>query len=158
MMTMFIQLEDGTPSGHPILEDNFRVLFPNTSFPRYFTAGVVEPLGYGVYDFSNQPEPSRYEKVIEITPVRSDAGIWRQTWAVVAMDDAEKVAADELKAEQVRNERNWILLASDWVVVKSYETGEVVPAAWVSYRQSIRDITTQEGFPYSVIWPTKPNF
>jgi hypothetical protein len=29
-------------------------------------------------------------------------------------------------------------------------------AAMTTYRQALRDITDQEGFPYSVTWPTKP--
>ncbi|MGA0926878.1 MAG: phage tail assembly chaperone [Burkholderiaceae bacterium] len=28
--------------------------------------------------------------------------------------------------------------------------------AWASYRQALRDITGQAGFPYAVTWPTKP--
>ena len=28
--------------------------------------------------------------------------------------------------------------------------------AWATYRQALRDITEQTGFPYSMIWPTKP--
>ena len=31
-MTMFIQLVDGQPVGHAVTEENFRMLFPGTSF------------------------------------------------------------------------------------------------------------------------------
>jgi len=27
---------------------------------------------------------------------------------------------------------------------------------WATYRQALRDITAQEGFPYEVVWPPKP--
>lgn len=60
------------------------------------------------------------------------------------------------EAASVRDSRDRLLQESDWIVAKSYERGEPVPADWVSYRQALRDITTQVNFPYSVVWPTKP--
>ena len=59
-------------------------------------------------------------------------------------------------SENIRAHRGYLLQETDWVVAKSYEAGEPVPAAWASYRQALRDITGQAGFPYEVIWPTKP--
>ena len=28
---------------------------------------------------------------------------------------------------------------------------------WRTYRQALRDVPTQEGFPNTVTWPTKPS-
>ena len=56
----------------------------------------------------------------------------------------------------VRADRNSRLADCDWVVVKSSETGAAVPAAWATYRQALRDITSQTGFPENVTWPAKP--
>jgi hypothetical protein len=157
-MTLFIQLQDGQPVGFPIAEDNFRQLFSNTSFPAYFTADAVEPLGYGIYDFSNQPENlGRYEKAVEVAPVRNDYGIWRQTWAVVSMTDAEKQATDEAKAKAVRAERNWRLTASDWTQLDDTPLSNTDKAQWAAYRQALRDVTEQVGFPWDVIWPEPPH-
>jgi hypothetical protein len=152
-MTLFIKLEQGNPIGKPIVEQNFRQLFTQTSFPKYFTADIVEPLGYGIYDFSNQPEVGRYQKAVEITPVRSDAGIWRQSWQVVDMNDGEKAEVDAMESASVRAKRNYLLTASDWTQVLD---APVDQAAWSTYRQALRDITAQEGFPHNVTWPTKP--
>jgi hypothetical protein len=55
--------------------------------------------------------------------------------------------------EQVRAERNALLKASDWTQVVD---APVDQAAWSDYRQALRDLPAQEGFPYSVEWPTKP--
>ena len=65
---------------------------------------------------------------------------------------------DALKpsAEQVRGERNELLSASDWVIGFAYEKSEPVPEAWATYRQALRDVPEQEGFPENVIWPTPP--
>ncbi len=153
-MTLFIQIKDGQPVGYPIVEDNFRQIFPNTSFPTYFTADTVEWLGYGIYDFSNQPENlGRYEKVVEVAPVRNEYGIWRQTWAVANMDDAEKQVTDDAKAKSMRVERNRRLSACDWTQLAD---APVDAAAWASYRQGLRDVPNQAGFPWEVSWPVTP--
>ena len=56
----------------------------------------------------------------------------------------------------IRGQRNTELAQSDWIVSKSYEAAESVPEEWALYRQALRDITAQAGFPYTVEWPTKP--
>jgi len=152
-MTLFIQLLEGQPVGYPIAEENFRQLFPYTSFPNYFTADTVEPLGYGIYDFSNAPETGRYEKTIEVAPVRNEYGIWRQTYSVVSMTNEEKSVVDTIKAAVIREQRNAKLTFCDWTQVAD---ALVDKAAWAAYRQSLRDITNQPGFPWDIIWPEAP--
>lgn len=152
-MTLFIQLQDGQPVGYPIAEDNFRQLFPNTSFPNHFTAAAVEPLGYGIYDFANAPETGRYDKAVEVAPMRNAVGIWRQTYAVVPMTDAEKQEVDTQKAAAVRAERNWKLTACDWTQLAD---APVDSLAWANYRQMLRDVPSQPGFPWDVAWPVAP--
>ena len=57
-------------------------------------------------------------------------------------------------AASIRTQRNQLLTASDWTQVPD---APVDQAAWAVYRQALRDITTQEGFPEAVTWPVKPN-
>ncbi len=54
--------------------------------------------------------------------------------------------------DAVRNQRNRLLADTDWMALSD----NTMTPAWASYRQALRDIPTQEGFPYSVIWPAKP--
>jgi hypothetical protein len=63
----------------------------------------------------------------------------------------------EEKANQVRADRDAQLLASDWVVTRSMERGEPVPVTWTSYRESLRDVPQQGGFPDQVEWPAAPD-
>jgi hypothetical protein len=60
-------------------------------------------------------------------------------------------SAEELAAE-VRAERGRRLSETDWMALSD----STMSAEWATYRQALRDITTQEGFPYAVEWPTKP--
>jgi hypothetical protein len=60
--------------------------------------------------------------------------------------------ADELQAE-ARAQRDSLLRESDWTQVLD---APVDKAAWAAYRQALRDIPQQEGFPATVVWPTQP--
>jgi hypothetical protein len=57
---------------------------------------------------------------------------------------------------KVRKERDERLAASDWVVAKYTELGTGIPAQWTAYRQALRDIPQQPGFPVEVQWPNEP--
>lgn len=155
-MTFFIKLENGQPASNPIAEENFRQLFPHTSFPAYFTSDTVEPLGYGIYDFSNQPELQRYQKAVETSPVRNEYGIWRQAWQVVDMSAEEKTQTDANKEAQVRGERNFKLAKSDWSQLPDAPLTDAQKLQWQTYRQALRDVTSQTGFPWDVQWPAQP--
>jgi hypothetical protein len=67
--------------------------------------------------------------------------------ALVASQEPERLAS------QIRQERNTLLSECDWTQVSDAPVNQV---AWQTYRQALRDVTSQEGFPYSVTWPTKP--
>ena len=67
--------------------------------------------------------------------------------ALVASQEPERLAS------QIRQERNTLLSDCDWTQVSDAPVNQV---AWQTYRQALRDVTSQEGFPYDVTWPTKP--
>ena len=54
---------------------------------------------------------------------------------------------------EARAERNRLLINSDWTQTLD---SPVDRDAWAQYRQALRDIPSQEGFPYNVSWPTSP--
>ena len=61
----------------------------------------------------------------------------------------------DMRAADIRARRNILLAASDWTHMVSDRVIEN-QAAWAAYRQALRDITTQAGFPNEVTWPTAP--
>ena len=61
--------------------------------------------------------------------------------------------AEVLLATNARAERNALLAASDWTQVPD---APVDQAAWATYRQALRDITAQAGFPEQINWPEAP--
>jgi hypothetical protein len=152
-MSFLIKLENNIPTGNAVDELNFRMLFPETSFPSLLTANIVEPFGFGMYDFSSQPEIGRYEKVVESTPVKNEFGVFIQSWDIVPMSDEEKSEVDSWKADIVRRERNYKLMECDWTQLQD---APVNSQDWVSYRNALRDLPSQSGFPWDIIWPNKP--
>jgi hypothetical protein len=59
----------------------------------------------------------------------------------------------EYRAADVRTERNAKLSASDWTQVAD---APVDKDEWAAYRQALRDISDQEGFPWTIVWPVAP--
>ena len=154
-MTMFIQLEDGQPVGHAVTEDNFRLLFPNTSLSWPFVAEDIEPLGFGLWDFSSQPEIGIFEKVVEVDPAKDEYGRWRQTWAVAPMNEEEIAARTQQEWNAVRAQRNFRLAMCDWTQLPDAPLSNIEMQEWASYRQALRDITTQSD-PFNIEWPVSP--
>ena len=74
-----------------------------------------------------------------------------------AARDAEEAAwlasANDRAGKEQRAQRDSLLTASDWTQIPD---APVDKAAWATYRQSLRDIPQQSGFPTTVVWPTQP--
>jgi hypothetical protein len=61
--------------------------------------------------------------------------------------------ANDRKASEVRAERNIKLSETDWTQIADATADK---AAWATYRQALRNISTQAEFPNNVTWPTQP--
>lgn len=153
---------------YPLTERDIRAAHSNVSFPSPFRA----PEGYEWVFPTPQPTPSNsvLQRVREIAPTISSKGQWEQRWEVVDSfsdytDDegvlhtkAEQEAAalaqrDAEQSQVIRTDRNKRLADCDWTQVAD---APVDKAAWAAYRQALRDITTQAGFPWTVTWPEQP--
>jgi len=75
-----------------------------------------------------------------------------------AIRDAEEAAwdagANDRKAAEVRQERNKKLTATDWT--QTADVPQAVKDTYVTYRQALRDISNQSGFPNEITWPVEP--
>lgn len=68
-------------------------------------------------------------------------------------ENTYKAHRDSEKAAQVRSERDRKLSDSDWTQV---EDSPVDKEVWKTYRQALRDVPSQQGFPWNVVWPEQP--
>ena len=73
-------------------------------------------------------------------------------WA--AEQAAYAAGANDRKATEVRAERSAKLAATDWT--QGADTPQATKDKYAPYRQALRDITKQIGFPNTVVWPTQP--
>jgi len=70
----------------------------------------------------------------------------------------EEELASEYTEEQIRKQRNTLLTESDWTALSDSDLSDEKKEEWKTYRQSLRDITSNAKFPalLSSDWPTKP--
>jgi hypothetical protein len=142
---MYVKLLDGSPSKFPYNLGELKKDAPNTSFPDPISETALAD--YGVYPVTPTPAPSCDSKTHRLTQwVEEVDGAWTQTWELLQLPE-------ERAATNVRAERNRLLADCDWTQLAD---APVDSAAWAAYRQELRDITSQAGFPWDVQWPTEP--
>ena len=157
-------------SGAVMYESEFRALFPNTSMPQQlseellneFGADVVfegpQATGGTVYQYSQrdgveQIDGKWYTKYV-LGPVFTDTT--DDTGNVTSAADNEATYKAQKNAEQaksVRQSRDAKLTECDWTQV---EDAPVDKATWATYRQALRNVPTQAGFPWTITWPDAP--
>ena len=67
---------------------------------------------------------------------------------------ATSITTQEELAAAVRADRNSRLASSDWTQLR--DVPDSIAVAWQPYRQALREVTTQAGFPEAVTWPEVP--
>jgi hypothetical protein len=70
----------------------------------------------------------------------------------LAREGEWSASASSRMAIEVRRSRNKLLQKSDWMALRTLESGGDLTELH-NYRQQLRDIPTQEGFPSNVVWP-----
>jgi hypothetical protein len=148
---MFAKIENNTPVEYPIV--NIAIRFPNTSFPSDPRDADL-PAGYVRVYAGPIPQASNNEKVVTSMPVFSN-NRWVQGYEVQPLTSEEVVERLNIKTTEVRSQRNQLLAESDWTQGK--DIPNAVSEPWAVYRQLLRDVTNQQGFPYQVTWPVLPS-
>jgi hypothetical protein len=136
-------------------QGEIRQAHPNTSFPKTWSPELVNELGLDPVFDTPQPTTTRYQTASHDGVEQID-GKWCWKWKITEMDAEQKAALDAQQAAAVRSTRDARLAETDWVVIKNLELNQNIPGIWEVYRQNLRDIPTQAGFPWDITWPTKP--
>jgi hypothetical protein len=116
--------------------------------------------GGTVYQYSQasgvgQIDGKWYTKYV-LGPVFTDTTDEGVTTTALEHETAYKATKDTEQAKSVRQSRDDKLAESDWRVIKAAETATTLDAAWATYRQALRDVTGQSGFPWTITWPDAP--
>jgi hypothetical protein len=62
---------------------------------------------------------------------------------------------DAEQGKSVRDDRNKRLADCDWTQLPDAPVDRTI---WAAYREELRNVPQQEGFPWNVIWPEQPGF
>ena len=157
---MFIKTDDqNNIATYPYSIDQYRAENKNKSLPkflnnRYLATEYVFP----VYA-SDRPEYNEPTQAIRAdieNPYLDEDSEWKYYWVIVEKTE-EQIARDtEAKATEVRTQRDTLLSECDWVTLRAADTNTLLDLTWATYRQALRDVTAQDGFPYTIEWPEKP--
>lgn len=126
---------------YPQLQSEFRtglLFFPDEFLPVFFSDGKRAA---GFVD-------------IEHNGTTVTSCTWNESayleWLAQQPDPAEALAVE------VREQRDRLLKDSDWTQMPDSPLAEEKKNAWQTYRQALRDVPQQEGFPENVTWPDAP--
>ena len=137
-------------TGEIISDSEFRLRHKHTSFPRIIDEPLQEEFGIDMIFEGPQhqgPPPYSYTYRDGIEEIN---GKWYTKYTIGQRDKEE---IDNQYAENIRNRRDTLIKESDWRAVSDRQ----LEPEWKEYRQALRDISKQEGFPHDVKWPTDPD-
>jgi hypothetical protein len=143
---LLVKISNGEVDQYPYTLNDLRREHSHTSFPKTISEETLAK--YGVYSVTVPAQPN-YDYLVQ-SPVLStvpylDVDSWKLSYTVE--DQPQEIAE-----ENIRNKRNQLLDDTDWMATSD----NTLSAEMATYRQALRDITSQRGFPYEVEWPTKP--
>ena len=154
---MYVKITNGSVDTYPYSVGKLRRDNPTTSFPKKVSNEVLAE--FNVYPVVVADDPdcdSLTQKIQQAdTPTLID-GVWTVTKSITQLSDEEAQDIYDEKASSIRLQRDSKLEESDWMVIKSAETGVGLETEWATYRQALRDITDQIGFPNEINWPVEP--
>ena len=125
----------------------------NYCYARRLTDEQVTHFGVHKKQIVTPPYHDAATQHIEEGPALLIDGVWTQNYIVSDLSADESAAKVGAQWNVIRAERNKLLAESDWTQLPD---APVDAAAWATYRQALRDITT-EANPFAIVWPESPS-
>jgi hypothetical protein len=145
----YVKITNGQPENYSI--GQLRRDNPNTSFPKRPSDELLADWDVFPLTPTPRPEVDYTKNVTEGAAVLTD-GAWTQVWDVTDATPDEIAQRTDNEGQSVRSQRDYLLQQTDWMALSD----NTMTPEWAAYRQSLRDVTDQAGFPWSITWPTKP--
>jgi hypothetical protein len=160
---MLAKIENGVVTKWPLAEQYVQHENPNTSFAFPLNDGTLAQFGFARFEYTDPPAYDiEFQEAKEITP-KLNGLVAVQSWEIKEKYTAEEKAAYIIKRDQeqlvfrqktARQQRDTLLTATDWTQVA--DVPQVTKDKWAPYRQALRDVPQQSGFPWTVNWPDQP--
>jgi len=156
-------------SGELKTQGEIRKLNPNMSLPKVWNDNVHDALGIDPVFETPKPDTTGDYKVVVRDGAEQDANSnWVQKWVERDMfsdttedgvtttkaehETAYQTRLDTEAAERVRADRDSRLAKTDWRA----SVDLTLSTEWANYRQALRDVPSQTGFPNTITWPSEP--
>lgn len=150
---MYAKIKDGAVYKFPYSVGELRRDNPNTSFPKQISDEAMADFGMVAVIEKPAPEFDPQTHFAEWGPVPvNEDGTWFLLPTVRELSADQIAERDSSLAVHIRSERDALLAATDWTALSDV----VMSPEMAAYRQALRDLTSQAGFPHSVTWPVKP--
>ena len=157
-------------SGEIKTKEELIVANSNISFPKIWNDSVLETLNVDEVLNGSKPTVSGpYKHIVRDGEVQNDEGNWVQNFVEQDMfkdttnqageavtreeqETAYQAQLDASSAASVRSRRDGLLAETDWLGLSDV----TMSSDWATYRQALRDVPSQSGFPHDITWPDKP--
>lgn len=168
-MSIYAKIENGVVVDYPVWEGSVSKEFTQYKFPLELPENIkvnggIPNLGnyvpVNITPFPEEtPRKDFSKRYIDGAYFDSNTNICTQTWSPVYLTDDEKKFSLRGTSRDVRVYRDIMLEISDKSVVadKWENYSEQEKKEWSEYRQSLRDITLQNDFPWIIDWPIEPS-
>ena len=144
--------ESGDVQTYPYSIARLRKDNPTTSFTASPTDAMVEEWNVYPVNVTTETLGADQKRVFATTPSLVD-GKWVLAHTATDMSADEIASRDETLAINVRGDRDARLALTDWRAGSDL----TLTSEWATYRQALRDIPGQAGFPHTITWPTEPS-
>ena len=158
---MYAKIKDSTLVTYPygwgqfVADNPYTNYGQNTDFVTLFPSTTLGQEGYTLVAVTQVTQPTIdpiTQDIAEGTPVLEN-GVWTQVWNVTQASSEEIAQRNASQASNIRKQRDAKLAKCDWTQVAD---ASVDKAAWATYRQALRDLPKETGFPWTMTWPTDP--
>ncbi len=164
---MYVRIRE---TNQVICDWELRSYFPNTLIPNEVTTEVLDSLGVDLLLEGPQPEGATVYQYTMVGGAEQIDGKWYvkyilgpiftdttdaegNTTTAAQKEAAHRLERDTAQAGVIRLDRTEKLKQSDWTQLSDAPVDKTV---WATYRQQLRDVTLQAGFPWIINWPDAP--
>lgn len=158
---MYARIENGEVVEYPLFEGDLQKRLPQYKFPLDTNVeenGFEVPEGYVKVQHTYIANPDPFSYYTEGLPKIVD-GVWTKNIIRTPMTMDEKLAKKGEFETIFKHKRDDLLKESDLLVMNDrwMTWTQEQKDAITHYRQALRDLTKQPGFPLTTQWPDKPN-
>jgi hypothetical protein len=144
--------KDGEVDRYPYTLTDLKYENKHISFPDVIDESVVDMFNVRPVTLTEPPEINHTQNLIR-SAAPDKKGQWFETWTIENATPGQIKERTNTKVNEIRVKRNQLLLESDWTQCIDSPVNQ---EAWANYRQLLRNIPQQEGFPWDISWPEKP--